>query len=76
LRIVVDQNTGRLVWAAPGRDKKTLGKFFAQLGQERCEKIQLVSWNMGGWINAAVKVWIPKVARCVDRFHVIGLATN
>jgi Transposase len=29
---VVDHDTGRLVWAAPGRDKATLGGFFDLLG--------------------------------------------
>jgi len=33
ITIVVDHDTGRLVWAAPGRDRKTLTKFFAALGE-------------------------------------------
>ena len=28
LTVVVDHDTGRLVWAAPGRDKATLHRFF------------------------------------------------
>jgi transposase len=32
---VVDHTTGRLVWAAQGRNKDTLAKFFDELGPER-----------------------------------------
>jgi len=36
LTVVVDHDSGRLVWAAPGRDKATLAGFFDALGAERC----------------------------------------
>jgi len=36
LTIVVDHDARRLVWAAPGRDKATLRRFFDALGAERC----------------------------------------
>lgn len=34
ITVVVDHDTGRLVWACEGRDKKN-GRFFAELGEER-----------------------------------------
>ena len=43
LTVVVDHDTGRLVWAAVGADKATLRKFFDQLGPERAESITHVS---------------------------------
>ena len=43
LTVVVDHDTGRLVWAHPGRDRKTVEKFLDLLGEERCELIELVS---------------------------------
>ena len=36
LTIVVDHDTGRLVWAAVGHDEATLSKFFSLVGPERC----------------------------------------
>ena len=33
LVVVVDHDTGKLVWAKPGRDKKTLGAFFDDAGR-------------------------------------------
>ena len=35
LTCVVDHDSGRLVWAAPGQDKAILATFFDALGQER-----------------------------------------
>ena len=39
LTVVVDHDSGRLVWAAPGRDKATLGLFFDAVGADRCAQI-------------------------------------
>jgi len=39
----VDHDSGRLAWAAPGRDRKTLAKFFDALGETRCAAITHVS---------------------------------
>ncbi len=43
LTVVVDHDSGRLVWAAPGRDKATLRRFFDALGPERSAQITHVS---------------------------------
>jgi transposase len=76
LTVVVDHHTGRLVWAAPGRDRKTVLAFFDQLGEERCKQIELVSADMAGWISGPIAERIPDAIRCVDPFHVVMLATN
>ena len=36
LVVVVDHDTGMLIWAAPGRETKTVHAFSGQLGGERC----------------------------------------
>ena len=36
LLVCVDHDSGRLIWAAVGRDKETLRSFFDLLGEERC----------------------------------------
>lgn len=46
LTVVVDHDTGRLVWAAPGRDRRTIEKFLDLLGPERCAEIELISCDM------------------------------
>jgi transposase len=76
LTVVVDHDTGRLVWAAAGRDRKTVEAFLDQLGEGRCKEIELVSCDMAAWIAGPVAERLPDAVRCVDPFHVIQLATD
>ncbi len=66
ITVVVDHDTGRLVWASEGRDKKTVLGFFDQLGPERAARIRLVSSDLGEWITRAVRERCPQ-ARCAAR---------
>lgn len=76
LTVVVDHDTGRLIWAAPGRDKATVEAFFDALGEKRTKQLKLVSCDMAGWIEAVLAKRCPKAKRCVDPFHVVALATE
>jgi transposase len=73
---VVCHDTGRLVWAADGRDATILGGFFALLGPARCQRIALVSCDQGSWVRAAVADHCPEAIVCMDPFHVVQLATE
>ncbi len=74
LTIVVDHASGRLVWAAVGRDKKTLGRFFDLLGDERCELVTLVSADAAEWIAEVVHERCANATICTDSFHVVQWA--
>jgi transposase len=76
LTVCVDHDTGRLVWAAVGRDKKTLRSFFDLLGAERCDKIHLVSADAAEWIGDVVKERCKNATICIDAFHVVQWATD
>lgn len=76
LTIVVDHDSGRLVWAAPGRDKATLHAFFDALGDERCAAVTHVSADGADWIAAVVAARCPEAVRCADPFHVVAWATD
>ena len=76
LTVVVDHDSGRLVWAAAGRDRKTVEAFFDALGETRCKQIELVSCDMAGWIARPVADRLPDAVRCVDPFHAVMLATD
>ncbi len=76
LMIAVDHHTGRLIWAAPGHDRKTLDKFFELLGKERCARIRAVSCDALGWIGDTVKHHCPGAVVCIDPFHVAKWATD
>jgi transposase len=66
LTVVVDHHTGRLVWAASGRDRQTVLRFFDALGEERCKQLELVSCDMASWIAGPVAERCPDAVRCVD----------
>ena len=76
LTVVVDHDTGRLVWAAPGRDDVTLERFFELLGEERCAQITHVSADAADWIARVVADRCPNAVRCADPFHVVAWATE
>ena len=74
LTIVVDHDTGRLVWAAQGRNAETLGRFFDQLGPGRAALLTHVSCDGAEWIHAAVRARAPQALICLDPFHVVAWA--
>jgi transposase len=76
LTVVVDHDTGRLVWVGEGRNKATLVRFFELLGPQRCEKIALVSADGAEWIFLAVAEYCPHARQCLDPFHVVAWATK
>jgi transposase len=76
LTVVVDHDSGRLVWAAPGREKATLERFFDALGEQRCAQITHVSADGADWISAVVAGRCPNAVRCADPFHVVKWATE
>ncbi len=76
LTVVVDHDSGRLVWAAPGRDKATLNLFFDALGADRGAQITHVSADGADWIADVVAERAPNAVRCADPFHVVRWATD
>jgi transposase len=73
---IVDHDTARVVWAAPGRSPSVAAQFFAALGPERCEQVEAVSVDLhGGWL-AVIRGACPQAAICADPFHVVKLATD
>ena len=76
LMVVVDHDSGRLVWAAEGHDRKTLQKFFDLLGPERCAKIRLVSADAAEWIGDCALAACANATLCLDPFHIVRWATQ
>lgn len=76
LLAVVDHDTGRLVWAAPGRDSDTLRGFFDALGPERCAGLTHVSADGAEWIHQVVAERAEAAVLCLDAFHVVAWATK
>ena len=71
---VIDHTTGRLVWAAEGRNQDTLGRFFDQLGAQRAAALTHVSCDGAEWIHAVLRDRAPGAVICLDPFHVVAWA--
>jgi transposase len=75
LLCVVDHDTGRLVWAAKGRNATTLRGFFDLLGQQRSAQLTHVSADGAEWIHDVVGERAPQAVLCLDAFHIVAWAT-
>jgi len=76
LVVVVDHDSRNLIWAAPGRDKATVRKFFDALGPGRTAQLTHVSADGASWISGAVSEKAPQAEQCTDPFHVVQWATE
>jgi transposase len=74
LTCVVDHATGRLVWAAEGRNKDTLSRFFNDLGAGRAAALTHVSCYGAEWIHTVVAANAPNAVICLDPYHVVAWA--
>ena len=74
ITVVVDHDSGDLVWAAPGKDSATLEAFFDALGEERCAQITDVSCDGAQWFIHVIDRRCPNARRSIDPFHVVAWA--
>ncbi len=70
--IVVDQETGRIVFVGDGNGKTALEPFWEKLG-ERKECIEAVCTDLSSAYTNAVKTKLPNASLVVDHFHVVKL---
>jgi transposase len=80
LTVVVDHDTGRLLWAKAGRSQETLAAFFQTLGEQRCTALTHISADGAGaadrWIGKACTRYAPQAIMCADPFHIVAWATD
>jgi transposase len=76
LTVVVDHDARRLVWAAPGRDKATLRRFFDALGPDRSAAITHVTADQAAWIAEVVAERCPNAVQCADPYHLVAWVTD
>jgi len=74
LTVVVDHDTGRLLYVAEGRSKTTLRRFFDLLGTERSHALTHASADGAEWIATVVAERAPNAKLCLDPFHVVKWA--
>ncbi len=70
--LVLDLDSGRILWVSPGRGKAGLQGFWRRLRRSRA-RIGAVAMDMSGAYYAAVLGELPGVPIVFDRYHVIQL---
>ncbi|MBW2098976.1 MAG: ISL3 family transposase [Deltaproteobacteria bacterium] len=71
MTVIADYFTGRIVWMGPGRDKKTLGRFFATLNAEQKQAIEAVAMDMWDPYINRVGFHCPQAKIVFDFFHLV-----
>ena len=76
LAVVVNHDTGKLVWAGKGKTEEALDVFFELLTKKHRDNIELVTADAAQYIANCVKKWCPNAVRSMDPFHVVQWATK
>ena len=76
LTVVVDHDSGRLIWAAPGHNEQTLERFFDTLGEDRARQLTHLSADAASWVANVAARRCPQAIVGLDPFHVVKWATN
>lgn len=72
MTVVLDYETGRVVWLGEGRRFDTLGSFFELMTPEEREAIEAVAMDMWRPYAKAVRVYLPRARIIFDLFHVMA----
>ena len=65
LTVIVDHQTGRLVWAEEGRSQETPGSSFGDLGSQRAALPARISCDGAEWIHGVIRARAPKAIICL-----------
>ena len=71
MTVVLDYDTGRVVWMGEGRQNATINAFFEAMPTEVREGIEAVAIDMWEPYINAVKRWCPQADVVFDLFHVV-----
>jgi len=72
MTVVLDYETGRVVWMAEGRSTETLKVFFAGMTQQQLQNLEAVAMDMWEPYIKAVQEAAPQVKLVFDLFHVVA----
>jgi len=75
LTVVIDLESGRILWVAKGRGSQALAKFLLRVRRSRV-KIKAVACDMAAAYWSTILRHLPGVALVFDHFHVIKLVNE
>jgi len=75
LTVVIDLESGQILWVAKGRGSEAVRQFFRKLRLARA-RVQAVACDMSAAYWSAVLKYLPGVDVVFDHFHIIKLANE
>jgi transposase len=69
--VVLDYETGRIVWIGKGRREETLDSFFREMPQEVRKGIRAIATDMWKPYLKAFRKWCPEAQIVYDFFHLV-----
>ena len=72
MTVVLDYETGRVVWMAEGRTTETLKAFFEGMTKDQIQSLEAVAMDMWDPYIKAVQEAAPRVKIVFDLFHVVA----
>jgi len=72
MTVVIDYETGRVVWMGKGRKIETLDAFFAGMTDPQKQRLEAVAMDMWQPYIASVEEAVPHVKIVFDLFHVVA----
>lgn len=72
MTVVIDYETGRVVWMGPGRKEETLAAFFAGMTDAQKQQIEAVAMDMWQPYIKAVGKAVPHAKMVFDLYHVVA----
>lgn len=76
LTVIVDHETGQVVWAAEGKNAETLREYFNSLTAAEREAVEVITMDMSAAFKKAVEESVPQAVIVYDRFHVMQLLSR
>lgn len=76
MTVVLDHDTGRVVWCAKGHGKAVLESFLGLLTEAQRASIEVVTADGARWIHEMVEERLPGAEVALDPFHVVSWAND
>lgn len=76
ITVVINHETGRIVWAREGRSSAVIDEFLDALGAGRARQLTHVSADGAEWIHAPIRARVPQALICLDPFHAVAWAVE
>jgi len=72
LTIVLDFQTGRIIWVGEGRKVKTLDKFFKDMPEKDRANIRGIAMDMWDPYIKSARKWCPDAVIVFDKYHIVS----